>query len=176
MSPDQIKEFEKSFQELEEPLIAYAYQILREREDAKDQVQEAFKKMMFQEETIVQPKAWLYRTVRNLCVNHLRKNQRKHKEEEEKQLDFFADKLNDSNDANSPNEKVEKSEKINRVVHFISLLPEDARNLLRMKFEGQLNYLEISQKTGLTVENVDAKLQHLLLNLVNDLKAEEIIQ
>ena len=175
MSPDQIKEFEKSFQELEEPLIAYAYQILREREDAKDKVQEAFKKMILQEETIVQPKAWLYRTVRNLCVNHMRKNQRKHKEEEENQLDFFAGKLNDSNDENSPNERLEKSEKINRVVHFISLLPEDTSNLLRMKFEGQLNYLEISQKTGLSVENVGAKLQLLLLNLVNDLKAEEII-
>ena len=174
MSPDQIKEFEKSFQELEEPLIAYAYQILREREDAKDQVQEAFKKMILQEETIVQPKAWLYRTVRNLCVNQLRKNQRKHNEGEEKQLDFFAGKLNSSHNENNPVAKLEKSEKINRVVHFISLLPKDARDLLTMKFEQKLSYREISEKTGLTEGNVGYKLHHLLRSLADELKSEGI--
>ena len=76
MSQDQIEEFGKCFEELEAPLIAYAYQILREREDARDQVQEAFKRMILREETIEQPKAWLYRTVRNLCISHLRKHQR----------------------------------------------------------------------------------------------------
>ena len=62
----------KMFRRTRSTLIAYAYQILREREDARDQVQEAFKRMILQKETIEQPKAWLYRTVRNLCISHLR--------------------------------------------------------------------------------------------------------
>ena len=42
MSKEQIQEFGRFFEELESPLIAYAYQILRDREEARDQVQEAF--------------------------------------------------------------------------------------------------------------------------------------
>ena len=49
------------------------------------------------------------------------------KEGEEKQLDFFASKLDSGDDPNNPVEKLERSEKINRVVHFVSLLPEDSR-------------------------------------------------
>ena len=66
MSRDQIQEFAKYFQELESPLIAYAYQIVQDCEEARDQVQEAFKRMIQQDEVIEKPKAWLYRTVRNL--------------------------------------------------------------------------------------------------------------
>lgn len=175
MSKDQIEEFGKCFEELEAPLIAYAYQILREREDARDQVQEAFKRMILQEEPIKQPKAWLYRTVRNLCISHLRKHQRMQKEGEEKQLDFFAGKFDTSDDNNTPIEKLERTEKINRVLHFISLLPEDARTLIKMKFEEKLCYREISQKTGLTEGNVGYKLHHLLRSLAEELKSEGII-
>ena len=45
MSAWQIEELGKRFQELESPLIAYAYSILGERE-AKDKVQEAFVRMI----------------------------------------------------------------------------------------------------------------------------------
>ena len=174
MSQDQIEEFGKCFEELEAPLIAYAYQILREREDARDQVQEAFKRMILQDEKIEQPRAWLYRTIRNLCISHLRKHQRVQKEGEEKQLDFFAGNLDSSHNENNPVAKLEKSEKINRVVHFISLLPKDARDLLTMKFEQKLSYREISEKTGLTEGNVGYKLHHLLRSLADDLKLEGI--
>ena len=128
-------------------------------------MQEAFKRMILREETIKQPKAWLYRTVRNLCISHLRKHQRMQKEGEEKQLDFFAGKFDTSDDNNNPAEKLERTEKINRVLHFISLLPEDSKTLIKMKFEEKLSYREISQKTGLTEGNVGYKLHHLLRRL-----------
>jgi RNA polymerase sigma-70 factor (ECF subfamily) len=97
------------------------------------------------------------------------------KEGEEKQLDFFAGKFDTSDDNNTPIEKLERTEKINRVLHFISLLPEDARTLIKMKFEEKLCYREISQKTGLTEGNVGYKLHHLLRSLAEELKSEGII-
>ena len=175
MSKEQIQEFGRFFEELESPLIAYAYQILRDREEARDQVQEAFKRMIKEEKLIENPKAWLYRTTRNLCISHIRKHQRIQKEGEEKQLDFFAGKFDTSDDNNTPIEKLERTEKINRVLHFISLLPEDARTLIKMKFEEKLCYREISQKTGLTEGNVGYKLHHLLRALAEELKSEGII-
>ena len=174
MSKEQIQEFGRFFEELESPLIAYAYQILRDREEARDQVQEAFKRMIAQVETIEHPKAWLYRTVRNLCISHIRKHQRIQKEGEEKQLDFLAAQIDGTGHSNNPAEKLERSEKINRVVHFVSLLPEDSKNLLKMKFDKKLSYREISEKTGLTEGNVGYKLHHLIHDLAVELKAEGI--
>ena len=96
------------------------------------------------------------------------------KEGEEKQLDFFASKLDSGDDPNSPVEKLERSEKINRVAHFVSLLPEDSKDLIKMKFDKKLSYREISNETGLTEGNVGYKLHHLLQGLADDLKAEGI--
>ena len=107
-------------------------------------------------------------------ISHLRKHQRVQKEGEEKQLDFFAGKLDSSHNEDNPVANLEKSEKINRVVHFISLLPTDARDLLTMKFEQKLSYREISEKTGLTEGNVGYKLHHLLRSLADELKSEGI--
>ncbi len=174
MSKEQIQECGRFFEELESPLIAYAYQILRDHEEARDQVQEAFKRMIKEEKLIENPKAWLYRATRNLCISHIRKHKRMQKEGEEKQLDFFASQMVETNDFNNPAEKLERSEKINRVVHFVSLLPQDSKNLLKMKFDKKLSYREISQQTGLTEGNVGYKLHHLMRDLADELKAEGI--
>ena len=175
MSNTQTEGFTKYFEELESPLISYAYQILKDYEEARDQVQEAFKRMITQVETIEHPKAWLYRTVRNLCVSHIRKYQRIQKEGEEKQLDFLAAQIDGSDHSNNPAEKLERSEKINRVVHFVSLLPEDnvTDHILGL-IDKKLSYREISEKTGLTEGNVGYKLHHLIQDLASELKAEGI--
>ena len=67
---------EECFQELERPLILYAYQIVKKREEARDLVQETFLRLSKQEDQIEFPKAWLYRTLRNLSISFLRKNGR----------------------------------------------------------------------------------------------------
>ena len=92
---------------------------------------------------------------------------------EEKQLDFLLAKwvhpairttlLNNC-----------KTRKLNRVVHFISLLPEDTQNLLELKFERKLSYREISKQTGLSEGNIGYKLHHILRNLADELQAEGI--
>ena len=86
----------------------------------------------------------------------------------------MAAQIDASDHSNNPAEKLERSEKINRVVHFVSLLPEDSKNLLKMKFDKKLSYREISEKTGLTEGNVGYKLHHLIQDLASELKAEGI--
>ena len=130
--------------------------------------------MIKEEKLIENPKAWLYRTTRNLCISHIRKHQRIQKEGEEKQLDFLVTQMDGTDQSNNPAEKLERSEKINRVVHFVSLLPQDSKNLLKMKFDKKLSYREISQQTGLTEGNVGYKLHHLMRDLADELKAEGI--
>ena len=70
------------------------------------------------------------------------------KEGEEKQLDFFASQMVETNDSLIL-PKLERSEKLT-VVHFVSLLPQDSKNLLKMKFDKKLSYREISKQTDST--------------------------
>ena len=89
-------------------------------------------------------------------------------------MDFLHSQMAETNDANNPAEKLERSEKINRVIHFVSQLPEDSKALVRMKFQEKLSYREISEKTGLTEGNVGYKLHHVIRDLADELKSEGI--
>ena len=76
----------------------------------------------------------------------------------------------------NPLQKMERSEKVGRVAHFISLLPEESSNLIKMKFEEKLSYKQMADRTGLSVGNIGFKLHHLLRNLASELKAEGITE
>ena len=77
------------FRKLEKPLIIYAYQIVHDREEAEDLVQEVFLRFSRQENEILEPRAWLYKTLRNLSISFLRKNNRLQRTTDEDQMDFL---------------------------------------------------------------------------------------
>src|ERR1035437_8627471 len=60
------------FAALESPLLSYAMRLLGDAGVAEDWVQEAFMNLQAQFEQVRQPRPWLYRTVHNLALNHLR--------------------------------------------------------------------------------------------------------
>lgn len=62
------------FDSLETPLLRYAFSMLRRREVAEEIVQEVFMKLHVHWETVENPQAWLYRSVRNGVLGYLRKN------------------------------------------------------------------------------------------------------
>ena len=163
------------FEELESPLIAYAYGILQNREDACDQVQEAFHRFYSQDAIIKHPKAWLYRTLRNLCISQIRKQKRLQMEGEEKQLDFFPAEANPETAEGNPLEKLEKSEQILIMKHHLSLLPQEDLNLLILKFEKKMSYAQISEALGISSGNVGYKLHHLIRDLSESMKLEDIV-
>src|SRR5947199_7934602 len=63
---------EELFSALESPLIGYALRLTGELSAAEDMVQEAFMRLHSQFDDVREPKRWLYRTVHNLALNHLR--------------------------------------------------------------------------------------------------------
>ena len=158
------------FKKLEKPLMIYAFQIVHDREEAQDLVQDAFLRFFKQEDKILEPKAWLYKTLRNLSISFLRKNGRLQRTTDEDQLDFL-------DSMNRPVESIlvknlEKDEALNRVRHAISLLPKESAEIIQLKFDQQKSYIEISQITGLSVSNVGYKLHHIIKDLSQALKSE----
>jgi RNA polymerase sigma-70 factor (ECF subfamily) len=149
--------------------MIYAYQTLNDREEAMDMVQEAFTRFFKEEEKVREPKAWLYRTTRNLCISHLRKHGRMKIIGEEEQMDFLEGAID--RDAH-PAKQMERKEARGRVRHALSMLPDDLRELIRMKFDEKMSYKEISEKSGLSVSNVGYKLHTVIKDLAVDMKAE----
>ena len=171
---EKAKQLKEWFEKLEKPLMIYAFQIVHDRDEAQDLVQDAFLRFFKQEDPILEPKAWLYKTLRNLSISFLRKNGRLQRTTDEDQLDFL-DSINRSVESVLV-KNLEKNEALNRVRHGISLLAKEEVQIIQLKFDQQKSYNEISQITGLSVSNVGYKLHHIVKNLSHELKTEGFFQ
>src|SRR5205814_2980924 len=67
-----LDSIESLFAAHESALLAYAQSLVRQNEAAQDIVQEAFMRLHAEFDSVRQPQAWLYRTVHNLALNHVR--------------------------------------------------------------------------------------------------------
>ena len=163
------------FEQLQKPLLSYAHGILKDVEESKEIVHESFLRFFKETASISSPKAWLYATTRNLSITRLRKKQRSITTgKENRQLDFFSD--SSVKDQEHPREKMEKKEKILRVKHAVSLLPREIQDLLRMKFEKRMSYLEMAEKFGISAGNVGSKLHKVIYQLSIELKEEKMLE
>ena len=173
MMADQKQTKSQWFDRLESPLLHYAYGILR-NDDAQDVVQEAFMRFFRETEEVSNPKAWLYRTTRNSCIDTLRKRARLVHHAKEEQLDFLSEAESENKD--SPVKQLEKKEKVTRVRHSLNLLPKESQKLITMKFDQKMSYKQIADETGLSVSNVGYKLHVIIRHLSTELQEEGIIE
>jgi len=151
------------FEELESPLIRYAYGIVHRREVAEEIVQEAFLKLHKHWDEVENPQAWIYRAVRNLAFNHLRKFKKEevHEEVQQKVVDISE---------GAPENKLEHMEALGNVRLLMAELPEEEKKLVKLKYEEELSYSEIAEQVGIKVGNVGYKLHHILKKLGDSLK------
>ena len=71
-----------------------------------------------------------------------------------------------------PAKQMERKEARGRVRHALSMLPDDLRELIKMKFDQKMSYKEISKKSGLSISNVGYKLHTVIKDLAVEMKAE----
>ncbi len=155
------------FEQLETPLLRYAYQLVKRIEVAQDLVQDAFLKLHAREGEVLDPKPWLYRTVHNLAMNYHRKENRIVPLPES---DQNPDSDSQFGAVPMPDEQITRLEAIGQIRLVVGALSPEKRTLLRLKFEEELSYKEISAKTGLSVSNVGYQLHHLLKSLATEIQ------
>ena len=153
--------FREVFEAEESPLLRFAYGFVGQRETAEDLVQDAFLKLHGHWEEVEQPRAWLFRCVRNLALNHIRDHRR------ETELDPEHDTPGKDD---VPEEVLSRMEAVGTVQLLLAELPPEDRELIALKYGEDLKYLQISQRTGLSVSNVGYKLHHLLKGLADSLR------
>ena len=149
------------FETEESPLLRFAHGLVGQRETAQDLVQEAFLKLHAHWDDVTNPRAWLFRSIRNLALNHLRDHKR------ETTIDASHDWESESPD---PDQALGRQETIGTLQLLVSELDPDDRNLIALKYHENLKYDQISERTGLSVGNVGYKLHHALKNLADSLR------
>ncbi len=161
----QVRTLEEVFSEEESPLLRYAFGLLGRRELAEEVVQDAFLKLHEHWQEVEIPRAWLFRCVRNLALNVLRKNQRE-------TLDGTAGENQSSGER--PDLELGKMEAVGMIQMLVSEMSERDQSMVKMKYFQDLKYQEIAERLEMTVGNVGYRLHHLLKELGERLRKSGI--
>ena len=148
------------FESEESAVLGFAIGLVGRRAVAEELVQEAFLRLHQLWGQVDNPRAWLYRSLRNLALNHLRDNAR----------ETTDDGPERAGNERAPDQALGRLEAIGTVRLLISELSPEDQDLIRLKYHDDLKYQEISRQTGLSVSNVGYKLHHLLKGLAEALR------
>lgn len=153
------------FEQEESNLLRYAFSLTRRRAVAEEIVQEVFLKLHSKWNEVDMPRPWLYRSVRNRALNHLRQSGREVLQDDDSNHESQAQ----SHEEN-PEDGLMRTETETTLRQIIGELDERDRELIKLKYFEGLKYREIAEQTGLTVSNVGYRLHHILKTLSNRLQ------
>lgn len=147
------------FDSEESNLLRFAFSLTGRRAVAEEIVQEVFLQLHAKWSEVHEPRAWLFRSVRNRAFHYLRKSRRETLGSD----DVCASIADSSNE--TPDELIARMETVAELRELVSQLPEKDQRLVRLKYFEDLKYRDISQRTGLTISNVGFRLHQILRKL-----------
>ena len=151
------------FDSEESNLLRFAFSLTGRRAVAEEIVQEVFLQLHAKWGAVREPRAWLFRSVRNQAFHYLRKSRRETQGSDD-DTTRIADSLSET-----PDELVARMETVAELRQLVSQLPEKDRRLVQLKYFEDLKYRDISQRTGLTISNVGYRLHQILKKLAANL-------
>ncbi len=174
-SPDPGPSLATVFEAEESPLLRYAFGLVGRREVAEDLVQDAFLRLHQHWAEVRQPRAWLFRCVRNRAYNHLRDNRRETltdpvSQEELGEKRGAGERSHVAQGQEASDEVLSRMEAAGALRMLMRDLDERDQLLLRLKYFEGLKYEEISQRSGMSVGNVGYRLHHILRELADSLR------
>jgi RNA polymerase sigma-70 factor (ECF subfamily) len=138
-----------ALERFERPLLRYAIHLLGQPDRAQDAVQATFLKLCREDPSRLDGHLapWLFRVCRNEALDRRRKDHR-------------AQPLDETDLAARPSPEptpaglLEKQEAVHDALQALAGLPASQQEVLRLKFQEDLSYRDISAITGLTVNHV----------------------
>jgi RNA polymerase sigma-70 factor (ECF subfamily) len=153
---DLYEQFRLLFRELYDPLTKYAHNLVQDHTVAEDIVQDVFVRIWEKHQPIIlepQVRAYLYRSVRNACFNHLGSKKRIPLQSfsetdtgDEDSLTWTVTEEPDEEDVPNYREILKKG---------IEQLPEKCREVFLLSRTGQLSNQEIADQLGISIKTVN---------------------
>jgi RNA polymerase sigma-70 factor (ECF subfamily) len=170
--------FERLIEQFESSLFNYAHGILQNAFDAQEVVQDAMMRAhkaltrQYNEErcAALALRPWLFKTVRNLCLNKRRSKTR-----------ALEQPLNEFDDGRiGPFVKpfssdLEKKQEVELLRRALALLPVDARELILLRFIEEMPYGEIARTVGATEASLRGKVFRSLKLLREALERKGVV-
>ena len=132
----------------EQPLIRYAAHITRDLERAREVVQDTILKLYRHKSSLEEDHLapWLYTVCRNGALDVRRK--------EKRMTGLDGARLQQVPIKPSFPAALEQNEQMAEVMNILDTLPANQQEVIRLKFQGDLSYREISRIANLSVSNV----------------------
>ena len=123
-------------------------------EDIDDLVQEAFSRLLKAHDSgpIVNPRAFLFVTTRNMALNQLR-----HMRYERPPGTEEVDPLSIVDEVNGPPESVAKEEELQQLIKAIQSLPKRCRQVMTLRKIYGLSQKEVARRLNISVHTVEAQ-------------------
>lgn len=161
-----IETFEKLFFSFHPGLLRYAETLVQKIEIAEEVVQDVFYNVWKNREDIRITHSWksyLYRSVYNNSMMHLRKTRREFSLDE----GLFPEREGDAPD---PFQELEFNEVSELVSETVSRLPERTREIFLLNRQEGLKYREIAERLSISVKTVEANMGKALKELRSNLE------
>ena len=161
------KSFEALIQKHKNKIYAFILSKIRNRDLAEDIFQDTFIKVInslqkgkYNEEGKFLP--WVMRIANNLVIDYFRKSKKMRTIAPTDDFDIF-DILQDG-------EKNIEDNLVNNQIHkdlrkLIEHLPEDQKEVLKMRYYAELSFKEISESTGVSINTALGRMRYALINL-----------
>ncbi len=148
----------------ETPLLRYAFSLVGRRAVAEEIVQEVFLQLHTHWDDVESPRAWLFRSVHNRALKHIRDHKREILSGGDGHLPSSV------SDEESPEASLVQLEAVAALRQMLEELDEPDRQLVQLKYFHALRYHEISSRTGLNIGTVGYRLHHILKELADKLR------
>lgn len=154
----------------EGPLLRYAARLVGQVDRARDVVQDVFLKLCREDPARLEGRLapWLYRVCRNQALD-VRRREGRSQPLDEHTLDAQPSPLP------APTHTVDAREAAQEALRRLAALPENQQEVLRLKFQHDLSYRDISEVTGLSVSYVGVLIHHGLKALRLQLESEPAV-
>lgn len=171
MSQLRHKSIEELFRKYYPRLCHFAWQFLHDREAVEDIVQDAFMAFWNQHDNLadydIAIKNFLYMTVRNGCLNYLRRDRNTQRFQQQ----YHPDEAEDPETL----ARIIRSEVLDEIYRIVNLMPDGCREVFRLGYLEGLSNPQIAEELDISINTVKTQKQRAMRIIKGRLNPELFI-
>ncbi len=158
-------------------IYSFIYSKVYDRDISEDVFQDTFikviktlKKGRYNEEGKFLP--WVMRIAHNLVIDHFRRNNRMPKFDNSGEFSIFS--VLSDNSLNAEKQMVRDQVNVD-IKRVIEELPEDQKEVLKMRVYQEMSFKEISERTGVSINTALGRMRYALINMRKTIEKNNMI-